>query len=156
MTQRQSQTMRSPRYRTAGFTLMELMIVVAIVGILAAIAYPSYRDSVQKSRRGQVKAEMVELTQILERCFSNANSYGNCFNAGNNLAALPEYGASPRNSTGTDRFYNLSIASTGAAPILNYTITATAINDQADDRCANLTINQQGVRGTSSGNADCW
>jgi type IV pilus assembly protein PilE len=145
------------KQQVRGFTLIELMIVIAVIGILAAIAYPSYRDSVQKSRRGQVKAEMVELQQILERCFTNQNHYDNCFSAtGNNLAALPEYGASPPGALAAVRFYNKTVTSAGAAPILNFTITATPANDQADDRCGTLTINEQGVRIASTGVAGCW
>ena len=60
------------RRRSArGFTLIELMIAVAVVAILASIAYPSYMDSVRKSRRGQAKADLVELAQILERYHTN-------------------------------------------------------------------------------------
>ena len=58
-----------------GFTLIELMIVVAIVAILAAIAYPSYQEHVRKTRRAQAKTDMMETVQQLERRFSARNSY---------------------------------------------------------------------------------
>lgn len=63
--------------KAAGFTLMELMIVVAIVGILAAIAYPSYMDSVRKSRRADAKAALSNAVQALERYYTEKNTYLN-------------------------------------------------------------------------------
>lgn len=137
---------------TRGFTLVELLIVVAVIAILVAIAYPSYRDSVQKGRRAAVKSEIVELGQTFERCFTNNNTYQNCF-ASN---ALPgALNSSPRGSTGADRFYSVAIDVPNAT---SWTVTATALNDQSDDRCGNLSLNQAGVR-TESGSAtlqDCW
>ena len=69
----QGRLMRSGRVR--GFTLIELMITVAIIAIIVAIAVPSYQDSVRKSRRGQVKADITELAQRAERFHSVNNSY---------------------------------------------------------------------------------
>ena len=63
--------MREFAYRKLrGFTLIELMIVVAVIAVLAAIAYPSYQDSVRKGRRGEAKSELVTLAQARERCFT--------------------------------------------------------------------------------------
>ena len=61
-----------------GFTLIELMIVVAVIAILAAIAYPSYQDSVRKSRRADAKAVVLNAAQILERCYTQNNVYTGC------------------------------------------------------------------------------
>ena len=73
--------------KTLGFTLIELMIVVAVVAILAAIAYPSYQNQVRKTRMGQAQADMLELAQFMERCFVANNTYAGCL--------LP-FNASPR------------------------------------------------------------
>ena len=59
----------------AGFTLIELMIVVAVVAILASIAVPAYQEQIRKSRRAQAKADMVEYAQMAERYFTVNNTY---------------------------------------------------------------------------------
>lgn len=63
------------RRRGKGFTLMELMITVVIVGILAAFAYPSYQDFIRKGRRTEAKAALMENMQLFERHFSQVNTY---------------------------------------------------------------------------------
>lgn len=131
-----------------GFTLIELMIALVVVGILAAIAIPAYTDSVRKTRRGQAKADMTEVVQALERCFTNRNTYLACF-SGNTLPA--PLNRSPR--TGPNVFYNLSLQNVTGT---DYTVRAEPTGDQAGDVCARLEIRQNGVRTTSSGRNDCW
>ena len=133
-----------PIRRVRGFSLIELMIVVAVVAILAAIAVPSYQEQVRKSRRAQAKADLVEYAQAAERFFTVNNTY-----VGFNLPATK----SPREAN-APTYYTLGIQSTPRT----FTITATAQGAQASDRCGNLSINQAGVK-TSSGPAplaDCW
>lgn len=132
--------------RQRGFTLIELMIVVAVIAILAAIAYPSYQEQIRKSRRAQAKADMVELTQLAERFRTVNNTYVG-FDA---TSAF--FGNSPR--TGTSH-YGLAMSNETASAFL---LTATPSGAQASDRCGNLTINQAGVK-TEDGTADyadCW
>lgn len=134
----------------AGFTLIELLIVMVVAAILAAIAIPAYTDSVQKARRGQAKADMVEVVQAMERCFTNRTTYLACFP----LNALPApLAASPGGSTGTSRFYGLALADVTAA---DYSVVATPVNSQANDLCMVLTMRQNGLRETSSTRTDCW
>ena len=126
-----------------GFTLIELMIVVAVVGILAAIAVPSYNDSVRKSRRAQAKADLVEYAQMAERSFTVNNSY--------EPFDLPPNTPSPRQ--GGDARYLINAATTATT----FTITAVPQSGQDADKCGTLTINQAGVKTpTAAPLDDCW
>lgn len=126
-----------------GFTLIELMIVVAVVAILASIAYPAYQDSVRKSRRGEAKADLMELTQGYERFYTVNNTYVG-------FGAVLPYTQSPR--TGLAR-YNITSAETATT----FTLTAapTAAGGQNADTCGTLSINNLGIK-TSADNATCW
>ena len=136
---------RMIRRAGAGFTLIELMIVVAVVAILASIAVPSYQEQIRKSRRAQAKADVVEYMQMAERYFTVNNTYVGF--------ALP-VAVSPREAGATAR-YNLA-ASTQTATAL--VLTATAVGPQASDRCGNLSVSNTGLK-TESGTAtlaECW
>lgn len=133
------------RTDVAGFTLIELMVVVVVVAILASIAYPSYMEQMRKSRRAQAKADLVEYAQIAERFHTVNNTYAG-FDTG--LAQV-----SPRETGATAR-YRLNMQSAQST----FTIGATALDDQANDRCGNLSLNQAGAK-TESGSAalsECW
>jgi type IV pilus assembly protein PilE len=130
---------------TFGFTLIELMIAVAVVGILAAIAYPSYQNQVRKGRMSQAQADLLEVAQFMERCFASNNTYQNCASPIN---------ASPRTGTA---YYGIRLVTPART---QFTVTATPNSNGGQDEqvCGTLTINQQGVR-TFSGSAtaaQCW
>lgn len=128
----------------SGFTLIELMIVVAVVAILAAIAYPSYTDSVLKSRRGQAKADMAEVAQMLERFHTEKNTY---------VGFVLNPAQSPK--TGTAR-YTLAL-NPAATTQSTFTIVATATVGQDKDRCGNLSLTHAGGKGNTKGTlAECW
>ncbi len=133
-----------------GFTLIELMIVVAVVAILAAIAYPSYQDAIRKSKRGQVKADLVELAQRYERYYTTENKYTDFWSK---VATADK--VSPRGATGGAIAYAITSAEAGNT----FTLTATPQNRQTSDtRCNVLTLNQAGVK-TKNGSgslSDCW
>ena len=121
----------------SGITLIELMIVVAIVGIIGSIAYPSYRSHMIKTHRSTSTASLLELSQFMERFFSETGTYTG--------AALP-FTQSPND--GSKVKYN--IASTIAATA--YTLTATPTGGQADDtQCGALTLNSTGVKCIANG-----
>jgi len=143
------------RIRTvSGFTLIEVMIVVAIVGILAAIAYPSYQDQVRKSRRGQLKADLTELSQLFERNFTEANRYdqdsaGGALRDVANVPLAPLFSTSPRTGTA---YYTITLPTLTAS---TFTLSAAPTGAQAGDPCGNYTLNQAGTK-TATGPADCW
>jgi len=121
-----------------GITLIELMIVVAIVGIIAAIAYPNYQQQVQSSRRTEAKALLLEAQTLQERFFTQNNIYAN------SMTALG-YGSD--NQPTDNGHYTVAVVTT-APPNPTFTLTATAVNAQLGDvpRCGNLGINSQGVK----------
>lgn len=125
----------------SGFTLIELMIVVAVVAILASIALPAYNDSIRKGRRGQAKADLVELAQTLERHYTVHGRY-DTDRDGVTPYALP-FAASPRTGTA---FYTL--AANPARTATTFTLTAVPVvgTAQASDTCGTLSINQAGTK----------
>ncbi len=132
--------------RAAGFTLIELMVVVAVIAILASVAYPSYAEHVRSSKRGLAKAEMVEYAQRAERHHTLNNSYA--------AFKFSETGTTVVNSprTGTAA-YTVTIVPAAST----FVITAVPQGGQARDKCGTLTVNQanQKTPGTASG-VTCW
>jgi type IV pilus assembly protein PilE len=151
--------MQATSSKQRGLTLIELMIVVAVIAILAAIAIPAYDDSIRKARRGQAKADLVALAQHLERCFTVNNTYlAACSGVAANLnLAGSTWARSPRPSalpSAAPFFYTIS-AQAGATAS-TYVLQAVPQGDQAADVCQTLTLSQAGVRGTTSTRTDCW
>ncbi len=137
---------RLTQHAAAGFTLIELMITIAIVAILATIAVSSYQDQIVKSRRAAAASCLQQGAQFLERYYTTNLSYANatapdCDDEVRAHYAQPSFSAGP-----TAKTYTLRIVPTGAQ------LTR-------DTLCGTLTINQQGVRGESgtAASADqCW
>lgn len=138
-----SNTIGARPERARGFTLIELMIVVAVVAVLAAIALPSYQDSIRKSRRSEAMADLANAAQLAERFRTVNNTY-------TGAPGMPAQ--SP--ATGT-AYYTIVYANTGTN---TFTLTATplATGGQNRDRCGTLTINQSGAKFHSTGtDAEC-
>jgi type IV pilus assembly protein PilE len=135
-----------PSQSLRGVTLIELMIVVAVVGILAAVAYPSYQNHVVKSFRASAKACVMEHAQFMERFYTTNLTY---------VGANPALGC--RVDGNLNQRYQIAVNNLGAA---TYTVAATPIGTQLarDTLCGTLTLNQAGTR-TVSGTgavANCW
>lgn len=128
-----------------GFSLIELVVVLAVIAILAGIAYPSYMDTLRQTRRADAKTNLLELAQRIERFYSENHSYTD---------VEASVGGSPQDTV--DGWYSITITSTAST----YNLVAAPQNSQASDPCKSLTYNnlgQEGVAGGATKTAqECW
>lgn len=140
-----------------GFSLIELMVVVVVIGILASIAYPSYMDSVRKGRRSDGKSALLATSQSMERYFTENTSYN-----GPTLSDASTIGK----TTSPENYYTIAFdsAPTGdavcaATSATNsnasaYRICATPTGPQSSDSCGMFSLSSTGVRTPTT--AGCW
>ncbi len=143
--------------KTAGFTLLELMLVVAIIGIIATIGYPQYQESIKKSRRADAKGVLVGFAGAMEKYNTVANHYTGAA-VGSADTGVPRIFATKSPVDGTEKYYDLTIAEAKAT---SFTLHAKPTGAQATDKCGTLTLTNTGVRDIKdqqSGvtKADCW
>jgi type IV pilus assembly protein PilE len=157
----------APFRRSAGFTLVEVMIVVAVAAILAAIAIPSYQDYIVRSKRAAARQVLMESAQFLERnftaagCYDFANAPSCLARSGSATVQPPALQKAP--SEGRQSYV---VAWTFTASGAAFTATATPCASAscpggsdstfADATCGTLTLTQTGLRGASGAVATCW
>ncbi len=125
--------------RNGGFTLIELMIVVAVMGILLSIALPSYQEYVRRSVRAQAQGCVAQIGQAFERRYTTALSYA---------GAMPDQGCTAEG--GMNSRYTIQ----AVIDARTYTITATPQGDQLKDSCGTMTLDNQGAK--TAGKTGCW
>ncbi len=153
--------------KNEGFTLLELMIVVAIIGIIAAVAFPSYRESVAKGNRSDAIAALIAFQGAMERHYTETNSYcdaaqssgsNSCGDSSTKDTGKPDIFSDVVPIDGGDAYYNLTISAVTAN---SYTLTATRTGSMSNDRCGDFSITNIGVKSIANQESgvtasDCW
>lgn len=131
-------------FRQQGVTLVELMVVILIVGVLSAIAYPNYLDHVERGRVSEGRVALASAANLMERCYSTRGTYVDC----------PALDSPIISESG---FYSVDDS---AADANSFTLQATRAKAENGNKCGNLTLTQSGatdVAGTAPWGADrCW
>ena len=133
--------------KTSGFTLIELLITIAVVGILAAIAVPSFQEQVRKGRRAEAKSELSKLQMAMERWRADNTSFSSCSPSPCGNGTYP--------SPAILEYYNVTITSTTST---GYVLTASPKGAQTGDACGNFLITYSNGTPTKSvsGAGNCW
>ena len=152
-------TFKSGAARHEGFTLIELMVVVTVIAILAAIAYPSYLESIAKSRRAEARAQLLEAMQYMQRFYSQNDRFDLAIGSTTPMTLPASLAVVPRTGTPT---YAIAFEP-GTLAAGSFTLQATPMGAMANDRCGTLSISNAGRRqvvdqpaGSTATVNDCW
>jgi len=151
MTNRQAMTGVGYRLRQHGFTLMELMIVVVIIGILSGVAFPAYKAYVDRAKRSEGKAFLMEIAARQERYYFDNNSYAT---DARNLG----YGSTTPSSDESHYTLVNPIDEGDSGDITtSYKLQIDTVSPWVDDTCGGyLTLDSKGAQGSETGDAICW
>lgn len=139
--------MTHTRVRHAGFTLIELMIVVAVVAILAAIALPNYEEYVRRGRRAEAQTQILQAAQFLERQYTTSGSYTATLPT--DLAQSPPTGAA---------YYTITVA-TNAPANTTFALTAARTSRMSADKCGDFLLASTGEKSLANATVsadNCW
>jgi type IV pilus assembly protein PilE len=152
--------LKSYSYQSTGFTLIELMITIAIIGIIATVAFPSYQDYVRQTNRAVAKAILYENAQFMERFYTQNNQYDGTVGAngiantgGDDVDVVLPIRQSPRPAPDVVVQYNISLA---VVTDDTFILQAVPTGTMAGDPCGTLTLTNTGVQGADGNVADCW
>jgi len=145
--------------RTQGFTLIEVLVAIAIIGILAAVTIPAYTSYIQRANRVDARKQLLEAAAFLQRCFTQNNDFS-CAPAAPGAMAAP-FNQSPDPPAAAK--YNITVAAGGGVGSTSYTLQATPTGTMVGDECGAFTLTSAGIRDINPSPAtsgrtgtDCW
>jgi type IV pilus assembly protein PilE len=138
--------------RSRGFTLIELMITVAIVAIIAAVALPAYKEQISRSKRSDVQALLVEDAGYMQRYYEANNTYLGTGSGANAISPVLPNAQSPKSGA---KNYDISIDAANTTAT-TFKLKAVPTGSMTGDKCGTYTLDNLGQRGADAAVATCW